>query len=259
MARPDREELRECSDHWVICINRSFRKGPVKALNGPIDGFSSNGRVTGSTAGLRGHRRSLGFFRLDRVDREVKTDGVAMTNEGSKKPIKVREGDSHRENLADGIGEGTNDPLATIGLGTLADDGPGEKPKGVVPTAGKLGAVSRIGPDLGTTSVANTRGQGSLEEGYLGRVGDGGERDMLDISSFTTTESEGRNRHDESKEMGTRLIKVNRELVRREKEELKRKTSSSKRKNQSVGGGGKDNRRWPQKHPKREDYPRWTT
>jgi len=110
--------------------------------------------------------------------------------------------------LADGVGETTDHPLGAILADMLTHDGPGEETERVPPTAGELGTVGGVGPDLQTAGSGDTIGKSILEEGDLRRVGGGRAGKMLGITAFAATKGEGSDRHDKIKGNGREKRRV---------------------------------------------------
>jgi len=166
LARPNRQELGEHANHGDIIVVVPTNSSPIEALQRT----SNRASIARSPAFFAVSGRSLDRLRLARVKGKVETGGISLANKGGEEPIEVIERHSHRENLADGVGETTNHPLGAILADMLTHNGAGEETERVPPTTGKLGAVGGVGPDLRIMGSGDTIGKSILEEGDLQRL-----------------------------------------------------------------------------------------
>jgi len=198
LARPNRQELGEHDNHGDIIVVIPTNSSPIEVLQRTNNRTS----ITSSPAFFTISGRSLDCLRLVRVNGEVETGGISIANKGGEEPIEVIKRHSHGENLAEGVGETTNHPLGAILADVLTHDEPGEETERVPPTAGKLGTVGGVGPDLRMAGSGDTIGKSILDEGDLRWVGGGRAGKMLGNTAFVATKGEGSDRHDKIKGNG---------------------------------------------------------
>jgi hypothetical protein len=88
--------------------------------------------------------------------------------------------------LADGVGKASNDKLAALRTKGGTDGRAGEETKGVPKATEELGAVVRVGQDLGSASSTHSRPVRAAEEGGFSSVGLTSPGEMLGRPRFSS-------------------------------------------------------------------------